>query len=85
MVVGNGVAGADTRGWTITSAFSGRLLGLPSISLRWVEIWAADLLLTCKVGQAFDDSRDKDVRYFLERRSDPIGAAIAASITLPAE
>lgn len=48
-----------------------------------LETWAADLLLTCKVGQAFDDSRDRDVRYFLERRSGPIGAAIAASITLP--
>jgi hypothetical protein len=48
-----------------------------------LEVWAADLLLTCQVGQAFDDSRDTDVRYFLERRSGPIGAALAASITLP--
>jgi len=48
-----------------------------------LETWAADLLLTCKVGQAFDDARDSDVRYFLERRSGPIGAALAASITLP--
>jgi hypothetical protein len=48
-----------------------------------LETWAADLLLTCQVGQAFDDSRDGDVRYFLERRSGPIGAALAASITLP--
>jgi hypothetical protein len=31
----------------------------------------------------FDDSRDGEVRYFLERRSGPIGAALAASITLP--
>jgi hypothetical protein len=45
--------------------------------------WAADLLLTCQVGQAFDDARAGDVRYFLERRSGPIGAALAVSITLP--
>lgn len=48
-----------------------------------LETWAADLLLTCQVGQAFDDARDGDVRYFLERRSGPIGAALAVSITLP--
>jgi hypothetical protein len=48
-----------------------------------LEIWAADLLLTCQVGQQFDDSRDDRVRYFLERRSGPIGAALAVSITLP--
>lgn len=48
-----------------------------------LETWAADLLLTCQVGQAFDDSKDGEVRYFLERRSGPIGAALAASITLP--
>jgi len=50
-----------------------------------LEKWAADLLLTCQVGQQFDDSRDADVRDFLERRSGPIGAALAASITLPAD
>jgi hypothetical protein len=48
-----------------------------------LETWAADLLLTCKVGQPFDDSRDSDVRYLIERRSGPIGVALAASITLP--
>jgi hypothetical protein len=48
-----------------------------------LQIWAADLLLKCKVGQQFDDSRDQDVSYFLERRSGPIGAALAASIVLP--
>jgi hypothetical protein len=53
-------------------------------SRAWpLEIWAADMLLTCQVGQAFDDMRDTDVRYLLERRSGPIGAALAASITLP--
>lgn len=48
-----------------------------------LEVWASDMLLTCQVGQQFDDTRDEDVRYFLERRSGPIGAALAASITLP--
>lgn len=47
-----------------------------------LETWAADLLLTCQVGRQFDDAQDSDVRYFLERRSGPIGAALAASITL---
>jgi hypothetical protein len=48
-----------------------------------LEVWAADLLLTCQVGQQFDDSRDQDVQNLLERRSGPIGAALAVSITLP--
>ena len=57
-----------------------------SASSDWpLETWAADLLLTCQVGQQFDDARDSDVRYFLERRSGPIGAALAASITLPGD
>jgi hypothetical protein len=49
-----------------------------------LETWAADLLLTCQVGEQFDDTRDDRVSYFLERRSGPIGAAVAVSITLPA-
>lgn len=48
-----------------------------------LEYWAADLLLTCRVGQMFDSVNDRDVSYLLERRSGPIGAALAASITLP--
>jgi hypothetical protein len=48
-----------------------------------LETWAADLLLTCKVGRQFDDAQDSAVHYFLERRTGPIGAALAASITLP--
>lgn len=48
-----------------------------------LETWAADMLLTCQVGEQFDGARDDRVRYFLERRSGPIGAALAASITLP--
>jgi len=54
------------------------------VTSAWpLETWVADLLLTCQVGQAFEDSGDAEVRYFLERRSGPIGAALAASITLP--
>lgn len=57
-----------------------------SAARNWpLETWAADLLLTCQVGQQFDDSNDDRVRYFLERRSGPIGTALAASITLPDE
>lgn len=48
-----------------------------------LETWAADMLLTCQVGEQFTDDRDSRVHYFLERRSGPIGAALAASITLP--
>lgn len=48
-----------------------------------LETWAADMLLTCQVGEQFGDDRDGRVHYFLERRSGPIGAALAASITLP--
>ena len=50
-----------------------------------LETWAADMLLTCKVGEQFDSTRDDQVRNFLERRSGPIGAALAASITLPGD
>lgn len=60
------------------------MVKLAGASSDWpLETWAADLLLTCQVGQQFDDSRDERVRYFLERRSGPIGAALAVSITLP--
>lgn len=48
-----------------------------------LETWAADMLLTCQVGERFTDDRDSRVHYLLERRSGPIGAALAASITLP--
>lgn len=60
------------------------MLTLAGATSGWpLETWAADLLLRCKVGEQFDDSRDDRVRYFLERRTGPIGAALAASITLP--
>jgi hypothetical protein len=55
-----------------------------SVPNNWpLETWAADLLLTCRVGEQFTDDQDSRVHYFLERRSGPIGAALAASITLP--
>jgi hypothetical protein len=55
-----------------------------SAASKWrLEEWVADHLLTCKVGQRFDESMKDDVRMLLERRSGPIGAAIAVSIALP--
>jgi len=48
-----------------------------------LEEWVADHLLICKVGQRFDESMKDEVRTLLERRSGPIGAAIAVSIALP--
>ena len=48
-----------------------------------LEFWAADLLLRCKVGQRFDESREALVSRLLERRSGPIAAAISVSIALP--
>jgi hypothetical protein len=61
----------------------GNLVDASSASNWSLETWAADLLLTCKVGQQFDNTQEKRVGYFLQRRSGPIGAALAASITLP--
>jgi len=37
----------------------------------------------CKLGRRFDDSVHDKVSRLLERRSGPIGAAIAISIALP--
>src|SRR5262249_20133724 len=48
-----------------------------------LEVWAADLLLTCKVGQQFGKDKKRLVATMLERRSGPIAAAIAISIALP--
>ncbi|QNA83793.1 hypothetical protein G4G27_07185 [Sphingomonas sp. So64.6b] len=50
-----------------------------------LETWVADLLLACKVGQQFDETREELVSRLIERRSGPIGAAIAVSIALPQE
>jgi hypothetical protein len=56
--------------------------GTPKSNWR-LEQWVADLVLTCKVGQRFDESTQETVANLLERRSGPIGAAIAVSIALP--
>jgi hypothetical protein len=50
-----------------------------------VEHWAADLLLSCKVGREFDSTDNSSIIAILERRSGPIGAAIAVYIELPPE
>jgi hypothetical protein len=50
-----------------------------------LEEWVADHLLNCKVGQRFDESMKEQVYMLLERRSGPIGAAIAVSIALPGD
>ena len=51
---------------------------------KWrLEEWVADHLLICKVGQRFNESNKSDVSMLLERRTGPIGAAIAVSIALP--
>jgi hypothetical protein len=47
-----------------------------------LEKWAAELLLTCKVGQPIGENREELVNRLVMRRSGPIGAAIAVNITL---
>jgi hypothetical protein len=54
-----------------------RLVNLPNIR----ETSLDDGLIEAPI----PDSNDDRVRYFLERRSGPIGPALAASITLPDE
>jgi hypothetical protein len=48
-----------------------------------LEEWAADLLLTCREGRRYTSPDEREVQLLLERRSGPIGAAIAISIELP--
>jgi hypothetical protein len=50
-----------------------------------VEEWAADMLLTCKVGRPYDASEENVLLPIIERRTGPIGAAIAINIELPAD
>jgi hypothetical protein len=49
-----------------------------------VETWVADMLLRCKVGQQFDESKSDMIDRLVTRRSGPIGAAISVSIALDA-
>src|SRR5260370_13381404 len=48
-----------------------------------LEEWAADLLLTCREGRPYDSPDETLVQQMLERRSGPIGAAIAIHVELP--
>jgi hypothetical protein len=50
-----------------------------------LESWVADLVLACKLGRRFDESTQDKVSRLLERRTGPIGAAIAISIALPSD
>ncbi|HEX9963868.1 MAG TPA: hypothetical protein VGB04_02680 [Allosphingosinicella sp.] len=57
-----------------------------SKSSDWrLEQWAADLLLTCKVGREYDAADEEFVLRMVTRRSGPIGAAIRATIDLGSE
>ena len=90
---------APTVGCRVVSAASvhGLLSGLPKGSAPTFHLvkrragndfwrgWAADLLLRCKVGQAFDSIDEELIATILERRSGPIGAFIAVNIELPLE
>ena len=48
-----------------------------------LEEWAADLLLTCREGRPYTTPDEAGVQLLVERRSGPIGAAIAVKIELP--
>lgn len=47
-----------------------------------LEYWAADLLLTCRVGRMYDASDEEMMMGLVERRSGPIGAVIRTTIDL---
>jgi hypothetical protein len=48
-----------------------------------LEAWAADLLLTCREGRPYATPDEAGIQLLVERRSGPIGAAIAVKIELP--
>jgi hypothetical protein len=61
-----------------------RMIVAGGTSSNWrLEQWVADLVLTCKAGQPFDERLEERIALLLERRTGPIGAAIAVSIALP--
>ncbi|WP_419826505.1 hypothetical protein [Sphingomonas sp.] len=74
MQIGNRVVDADDVHRALSTLSEGQppsfaRLRSECAARDWpLETWAADLLLTCKVGQQFDDNNDDRVRYFLERR-----------------
>lgn len=47
-----------------------------------LEIWAAELILTCQQGRIYSSPDEISVRNLLERRTGPIAAVIALSIEL---
>lgn len=61
----------------------GQLQTSPKVANWQLEAWVADELLKCRVGQQFDESKDEMIGQMIERRSGPIGAAIAVDIALP--
>ncbi|NJM33729.1 MAG: hypothetical protein HC850_02370 [Rhodomicrobium sp.] len=48
-----------------------------------LETWAADLLLSCRVGRQYNEDSAPLVRSMIERRTGPISAAIAISVHIP--
>lgn len=47
-----------------------------------LEYWAADLLLRCKAGRKYEAGDEQSMLPMIERRTGPIGAAIAVKIEL---
>ena len=63
-----------------------RAVASNSKSSDWrLEYWAADLLLSCKVGRIYDVADEGMIMRMVERRSGPIGAAIKTTIDLARE
>lgn len=78
-----GIAARRVRG---SGGPSRRAVRTNSTSNDWrLEHWAADLLLTCKVGQPYGSADEGMIYRMIERRSGPIGAAIRTTIDLPNE
>ena len=48
-----------------------------------LEIWAAELLLRCKVGRQYSSGDEELITRLVRRRTGPIGAAIRINIALP--
>ena len=48
-----------------------------------LEIWAAELLLRCKVGRQYSSEDEELITRLVRRRTGPIGAAIRINIALP--
>ena len=78
-----GIAAKRVRG---SGGPTRRAIAVNSAKSDWrLEYWAADLLLTCKVGRTYDASDEQLIYRLVERRSGPIGAAIRTTIDLQRE